>query len=60
MILSSKQPDPTRVSVAKLILEMVCDLAEDREDAALAKQIVGRIDADLAALSGLPAAKAEV
>ena len=57
MIFSSTQLDPARVSVAKVIREMVADLADRREDAALAKQILRRIDADLAALCELPASK---
>jgi hypothetical protein len=36
---------------------MVADLADGREDSALAKQILGRIDADLTALCELPASK---
>ena len=57
MIFSSRQPDSARVSVAKVIREMVADLADGREDSALAKQILGRIDADLTALCELPASK---
>lgn len=57
VIFSSRQPDSARVSVAKIIREMVADLADRREDPALAKQILGRINADLTALCDLPAAK---
>jgi len=36
---------------------MVADLADGREDPALAKQILGRINTDLTALCDLPASK---
>ena len=54
---SAKPSDTARETVVKVILEMVVDLTDARQDPTLAKQILGRIAADLTALCDLPASK---
>jgi hypothetical protein len=52
--------DPARAAVAQLVRDLIRDLAEHREDSALAQQLVDRINADLTTLSELPAAEAQL